>query len=950
MEYNFRDIEARWRKQWADEGTYRVSECSSKPKFYVLNMFPYPSGAGLHVGHPLGYIASDIYARYKRLKGFNVLDPMGYDAYGLPAEQYAIQTGQHPEKTTTQNIARYREQLDKIGFCFDWSREVRTCDPAYYKWTQWAFQKMFNSFFCNRCQQAQPIEQLVEHFCEKGTEGLDAACGEELCFTAEEWKAMDEQQQYDVLMNYRIAYLGETMVNWCAELGTVLANDEVVEGVSVRGGYPVEQKKMRQWCLRVSAYCQRLLDGLDTLQWTDSIKETQRNWIGRSEGTEMTFRLKDSDETFTIFTTRADTIFGVTFMVLAPESELVKKFTTKEQREAVEEYVRYVKGRTERERMIDHKVTGVFTGSYAVNPFTGADVPIWVSEYVLAGYGTGAIMAVPAHDSRDYAFARHFNLPIIPLIEGADVSEQSFDAKEGIVGNSPAEGVETLAGFSLNGLTVKEAIARTKAFVTEQGLGRVKVNYRLRDAIFSRQRYWGEPFPVYYKNGRATMIPEECLPLELPQVADFKPTATGEPPLGNAQLWAWDEEKREVVDKALIDNCRVFPIELYTMPGFAGSSAYFLRYMDPHNSEALVGKTANEYWKNVDLYVGGSEHATGHLIYSRFWNKFLYDLGVACMEEPFQKLVNQGMIQGRSNFVYRVKESNTFVTLGKSGDYDVTPIHVDVNIVKNDVLDVEAFKQWRPEYATAEFILEDDGRYVCGWAVEKMSKSMYNVVNPDVIVEKYGADTLRLYEMFLGPVEQSKPWDTNGIDGCFRFLKKAWGLFWAKDADTLSVNDDEPTRDNLKTLHRLIKKVGEDIEAFSYNTSIPAFMVAVGELQQQKCHSRKVLEQLVVLMAPFTPHFSEELWRALGHDTTVCDAPWPELCEEYLKEDSVMLGVQFNGKVRFSMEFPAEATPEQMREMAEAAPEAAKYLEGMQVVKVVAVPKRIVNFVVKPAK
>ena len=950
MDYNFRDIEARWQKTWAEEGTYHVSEQTDKPKFYVLNMFPYPSGAGLHVGHPLGYIASDIYARYKRLKGFNVLNPMGYDAYGLPAEQYAIQTGQHPEKTTNENIARYRQQLDKIGFCFDWDREVRTCDPQYYKWTQWAFQKMYDSYFCCRCQQAQPIAQLVAHFEARGTEGLDAACGEELSFTAAEWQQMDEQQRYDVLMNYRIAYLGETMVNWCPALGTVLANDEVSEGVSIRGGYPVEQKKMRQWCLRVSAYSQRLLDGLEHLDWSDSIKETQRNWIGRSEGTEMQFRVKGSDESFTIFTTRADTIFGVTFMVLAPESELVQRLTTDDQREAVEEYVKYVKGRTERERMIDHRVTGVFTGSYAVNPFTGADVPVWVSEYVLAGYGTGAIMAVPAHDSRDYAFARHFGLPVVPLIEGADVSENSFDAKEGIVQNSPASGVETLAGFSLNGLSVKDAIARTKQFVTEQGIGRVKVNYRLRDAIFSRQRYWGEPFPVYYRHGRAEMLPAECLPLLLPEVEKFEPTATGEPPLGNARCWAWDEVNRCVVDKALVDDVHVFPLELSTMPGFAGSSAYYLRYMDPRNDEALVSPEANAYWKNVDLYVGGSEHATGHLIYSRFWDKFLFDLGVTCMDEPYQKLVNQGMIQGRSNFVYRVKGTNTYVTFGKKSGYDVTPIHVDVNIVSNDVLDVERFKAWRPEYADAEFILEDDGRYVCGWAVEKMSKSMFNVVNPDDIVAKYGADTLRLYEMFLGPVEQSKPWDTNGIDGCFRFLRKAWSLFWEKDGDSLLVDDSEPTRESLKTLHKLIKKVGEDIEAFSYNTSIPAFMVAVSEFQQQKCHSRAVLEQLVVLMAPFAPHFSEELWHAMGHTSSVCDACWPELCEAYLKEDSVTLGVQFNGKVRFSMDFPADATPEQMRELAASAPEARKHLEGMQVVKVVAVPRRIVNFVVKPAK
>ena len=962
MEYNFRDIEKHWRETWAQEGTYHVSECADKKKFYVLNMFPYPSGAGLHVGHPLGYIASDIYARYKRLQGYNVLNPMGYDAYGLPAEQYAIQTGQHPEVTTNANIARYREQLDKIGFSFDWDREVRTCTPGYYKWTQWAFQKMFDSYFCTSCQKAQPIAQLVEHFAAKGTEGLNVACGEELSFTADEWNAWDAKKQSEVLMNYRIAFLGETMVNWCPELGTVLANDEVVNGVSERGGYPVEQKKMRQWCLRVSAYSQRLLDGLDTIAWSDSIKETQKNWIGRSEGTEMQFRVKDSDRTFTIFTTRADTIFGVTFMVLAPESELVAELTTDAQREEVEAYVKYVKGRTERERMIDHKVTGVFSGTYAINPFTGAEIPVYISEYVLAGYGTGAIMAVPAHDSRDYAFAKHFNLPIIPLIEGADVTEQSFDAKEGIVMNSPMAGVETLGGFSLNGLTVKEAIAATKKFVTEQGLGRVKVNYRLRDAIFSRQRYWGEPFPVYYKNGIPTMVPEECLPVELPQVADFKPTKTGEPPLGNADVWAWDEQNRKIVDKSLIDEVNVFPLELFTMPGFAGSSAYYLRYMDPKNDEALISDEAANYWQSVDLYVGGSEHATGHLIYSRFWNKFLFDLGVAKSEEPFQKLVNQGMIQGWSSFVYRVKDTNKYVSfdlLTEVGDdkakryayegVEADPIHADISFVSGNQLNVEAFRQWRPEFNDAEFVLNAQGQYIVSQAIEKMSKSKYNVVNPDDICEKYGADTLRLYEMFLGPVEQSKPWDVAGIDGCFRFLKKAWNLFWTKD-DQLAVTDDAPSKDNLKTLHKLIKKVTEDIEVFSYNTSIPAFMVAVGELAQQKCTSREVLEKLIILLAPFAPHFSEELYHALGHTTTVCDAEWPAFCEEYLKEDSVTLGVQFNGKVRFSMQFAVDATPDQMQAQVLGSEEAKKYIDGMQIVKVVAVPKRIVNVVVKPAK
>ena len=945
MEYNFREIEKKWQKEWATKQTYHVEADPDKKKFYVLNMFPYPSGAGLHVGHPLGYIASDIYARYKRSQGYNVLNPMGYDAYGLPAEQYAIQTGQHPAITTEQNIARYREQLDKIGFCFDWQREVRTCDPKYYHWTQWAFSRMFNSFYCNACRSAQPISRLVAHFEEKGTEGLDVAQSEELRFTAAEWKAMTEEEQLQVLMNYRIAYLGETMVNWCPALGTVLANDEVVDGVSERGGHPVVQKKMKQWCLRVSAYAQRLLDGLDTIDWTDSIKETQRNWIGRSEGTEMEFSVKDSDVKFTIFTTRADTIFGVTFMVLAPESELVQQLTTPGQRAEVEAYLEATKKRTERERIADRKVTGVFSGSYAVNPFTGDAIPVWISDYVLAGYGTGAIMAVPAHDSRDYAFARHFGLPVVPLIEGADVSEESFDAKEGTVMNSPREGVNALDGFSLNGLSVKEAIAATKQFVTAHGLGRVKVNFRLRDAIFSRQRYWGEPFPVYYKNGQPRLVPEECLPLELPEVTKFLPTETGEPPLGNATRWAWNEETREVVENALIDNEKVFPLELSTMPGFAGSSAYYLRYMDPANTAALVSPEANAYWRQVDLYVGGSEHATGHLIYSRFWNKFLFDLGVACEDEPFRKLVNQGMIQGRSNFVYRIKDTNTFVSLGLKDQYDVTPLHVDVNIVQNDQLDLEAFKAWRPEYATADFILED-GKYICGWAIEKMSKSMFNVVNPDMIVEKYGADTLRLYEMFLGPINQSKPWDSNGIDGSFRFLRKAWNLFWGKDGG-LTVTDAEPSRESLKTLHKLIQKVTDDIEAFSYNTAVPAFMIAVGELAQQKCTSRSVLEPFVVLLAPFAPHICEELWQALGHEGSVCDAPWPALDEQYLKEDSVTLSVSFNGKTRFTLDFPADASKEAIQEATLASPQAQKYLEGKQVVKVIVVPGRIVNIVVK---
>ncbi|MCI5758356.1 MAG: leucine--tRNA ligase [Bacteroidales bacterium] len=945
MDYNFQDIEKKWRQTWAAEKTYHVGEDTTKPKYYVLNMFPYPSGAGLHVGHPLGYIASDIYARYKRLCGYNVLNPMGYDAYGLPAEQYAIQTGQHPAITTVNNINRYRDQLDKIGFSFDWDREVRTCDAEYYHWTQWAFQRMFESFYCNTCRKAQPISRLVDHFAARGTEGLDVACSETLTFTAAEWNAMSEEEQQQVLMNYRLAYLGETMVNWCPALGTVLANDEVVDGLSVRGGHPVVQKKMKQWCLRVSAYAQRLLDGLDTIDWSDSIKETQRNWIGRSEGTEMEFSVKDSDKHFTIFTTRADTIFGVTFMVLAPESELVGELTTADCRADVEAYVEATKRRTERERIADRKVTGVFTGSYAVNPFTGEDIPIWVSDYVLAGYGTGAIMAVPAHDSRDYAFARHFSLPIIPLIEGADVSEESFDAKEGIVMNSPQQGKQGLDGFSLNGLTVKEAIAATKRFVTEKGLGRVKVNYRLRDAIFSRQRYWGEPFPVYYKKGMPRMIPETCLPLCLPEVSKFLPTETGEPPLGNAAKWAWDEANSQVVDKALIDNVTVFPLELSTMPGFAGSSAYYLRYMDPHNDKALVSAEADAYWQSVDLYIGGSEHATGHLIYSRFWNKFLHDLGVSCQEEPFRKLVNQGMIQGRSNFVYRIKETNTFVSLGLKDQYDVTPIHVDVNIVQNDVLDLDAFKAWRPEFATAEFILED-GRYICGWAVEKMSKSMYNVVNPDVIIEKYGADTLRLYEMFLGPISQSKPWDSNGIDGCFRFLRKTWNLFFTRDGQW-AVSDETPTKANLKTLHKLIKKVTEDIETFSYNTSVAAFMIAVGELAQQKCTSRQVLEPLCVLLAPFTPYVAEELWHQLGHDTTVCDAQWPAYDEACMVEDTVTLSVSFNGKTRYTIDLPAGASREEAEAAALGAPQAARYTEGFQVVKVIVVPGKIVNIVLK---
>ncbi|WP_315340016.1 leucine--tRNA ligase [Hoylesella oralis] len=950
MEYNFREIEKKWQHRWVENKTYKVVEDKTKKKFYVLNMFPYPSGAGLHVGHPLGYIATDIYARYKRQKGFNVLNPMGYDAYGLPAEQYAIQTGQHPAVTTAKNIARYREQLDKIGFCFDWDREVKTCDPAYYKWTQWAFRKMFESYYDTAEQKAMPIARLIEEITAKGTKALHAACSEEIDVTPEAWKAMNEVEQQQLLMNYRIAYLGETMVNWCPGLGTVLANDEVVDGVSVRGGYPVVQKKMRQWCLRVSAYAQRLLDGLEYIDWTDSLKETQRNWIGRSEGAEVTFKVADNDAVLTIFTTRADTMFGVTFMVLAPESEYVAQVTTAEQEIAVLDYLNYVKKRTELERISDRKVTGVFTGSYAVNPFTGDRIPIWISEYVLAGYGTGAIMAVPAHDSRDYAFAKHFHLPIVPLIEGADVSEESYDAKEGTVCNSPAEGKNT--EFSLNGLSVKEAIAATKKYVAEKGIGRVKVNYRLRDAIFSRQRYWGEPFPVYYKDGMPYMIPEACLPLELPEIDKYEPTETGEPPLGHAKKWAWDAVNNKVVEKTLIDNKTVFPIELCTMPGFAGSSAYYLRYMDPHDNDALVAKDIDEYWQNVDLYVGGTEHATGHLIYSRFWNKFLYDYGVSCKEEPFKKLINQGMIQGRSNFVYRINNDDhnaapVFVSLALKDKYETTPIHVDVNIVHGDVLDIDAFKAWRPEYNNAGFVLQD-GKYMCGWAIEKMSKSMFNVVNPDMIVEKYGADTLRLYEMFLGPIEQSKPWDTNGIDGCHRFLKKFWALFYDNRTGVFLVNGDVPTKDALKSVHKLIKKVSSDIENFSYNTAVSAFMICVNELAQQNCHSLELLQKLVVLIAPFAPHIAEELWEILGNtSTSVCDAEWPAWDEQYLVENEMQLTVSFNGKARYQKTFPIDASNEDIQKAVLIDEKSLKYTEGKTVVKVIIVPKKIVNIVLK---
>lgn len=955
MEYNFREIEKKWQHYWVENNTYRVQENNEKQKYYVLNMFPYPSGAGLHVGHPLGYIAGDIFARYKRLQGFNVLNPMGYDAYGLPAEQYAIQTGQHPLITTQQNIERYRSQLDKIGFSFDWEREVRTCDPKYYHWTQWTFVKMFESYYDTEKNKALPISLLVEQLEKDGTNNIHAATSNEESISAEEWKAMNEEEQQRFLMHYRIAYQAETKVNWCAALGTVLANDEVVDGLSVRGGHPVVQRNMLQWCLRVSAYAQRLLESLDNLQWTDSIKETQRNWIGRSEGAEVEFRLQSNDLPITVFTTRADTIFGVTFMVLAPESEYVDIVTTDEQRAEVEAYIAETKKRTERERISDRRVSGVFSGSYAINPLTKVAVPIWISDYVLAGYGTGAIMAVPAHDSRDYAFAKHFDLPIIPLIEGADVSEQSFDAKEGIVMNSPVAELEAEleanGGLILNGLTVKEAIKTTKAYIAQHNLGRVKVNYRLRDATFSRQRYWGEPFPVYYKNGIPYTLPVDCLPLELPTIDKYEPTESGEPPLGRAKLWAWDEKNRQVVDKSLIDNQQVFALELNTMPGFAGSSAYYLRYMDPNNTNELVSSDVVNYWKNVDLYLGGSEHATGHLIYSRFWNKFLFDLGTAKTEEPFERLVNQGMIQGRSNFVYRVKDSDKeaplFVSLNLKDQYDTTPIHVDVNIVSGDVLDIEAFKAWRPEFKNAQFVLEND-KYVCGWAIEKMSKSMFNVVNPDMIVERYGADTLRLYEMFLGPLEQSKPWDTNGIDGCHRFLKKFWGLFFDnRDSDQLAINDEPATKEQLKSVHKLIKKITADIENFSFNTAVSAFMICVNELSQLKCRNKELLEQVVILLNPFAPHISEELWSLLGHTNSICDAAWPQVNEAYLVEDEQQLTISFNGKARFQMNFAATASSDEIQAITLQDERTIKYIDGKTVVKVIVVPKKIVNIVLK---
>ena len=924
MEYNFKDIETRWQESWRKQELYKVSEDTSRPPYYVLDMFPYPSGAGLHVGHPLGYIASDIFSRYKRLRGFNVLHPMGYDAFGLPAEQYAIQTGQHPAKTTEVNTARYREQLDKIGFSYDWSREVKTCDPEYYKWTQWAFTELFQSYYDNKSAKAKPIAELIAHFELHGTAGLDVAQGEELSFDAAQWQQMTKAEQSATLMNYRLAYLGDTMVNWCAALGTVLANDEVSEGLSVRGGHPVEQKLMRQWCLRVSAYAERLLNSLDSLEWTEALKETQRNWIGRSEGAEVKFPISGSEELVTVFTTRPDTIYGVSFMVLAPESELVSLLTTESQRMAVDEYLQATKRKTERERIADRRVSGVFSGSYAINPITGKEISIWISDYVLAGYGTGAIMAVPAHDSRDFAFARHFDLPIVQVVipEGEEESnpsewDESKDSKAGTMVNSDL----------LNGLSVKEAQAKIKGLITERGLGRVKVNYRLRDAIFSRQRYWGEPFPVYYKDGIAEVLPLEQLPLCLPEVDKFLPTETGEPPLGRAEGWHTAEG---------------YPYELSTMPGFAGSSAYYLRYMDPRNEQALVGKEANEYWRHVDLYIGGTEHATGHLIYSRFWNKFLFDLGAVCEDEPFRRLVNQGMIQGRSNFVYRIKNTNTFVSFGLKDQYDVQPIHVDVNIVSNDKLDLEAFKAWQPDFHNAEFILED-GQYVCGWAIEKMSKSMHNVVNPDTIIERYGADTLRFYEMFLGPLEQSKPWDTNGIDGVHRFLKKLWNLYWA--GDSVKVTDEAASKDELKSLHKLIKKVTADIENFSFNTSVSAFMICVNELTSLATNKREILKPLLILLSPYAPHIAEELWHAIGEEGSVVTAEWPELNETYLVEDNFTYPVSFNGKTRFMLSLPATLTPQEVEAAVLSAPEAEKWLEGKTPRKVIVVPKRIVNIV-----
>jgi len=929
MEYNFRDIESRWQQRWRDDKTYRVRIDHDKPKYYVLDMFPYPSGAGLHVGHPLGYIASDIYARYKRQKGFNVLHPMGYDAYGLPAEQYAIQTGQHPAVTTDENIRRYRQQLDKIGFSFDWDREIRTSDADYYKWTQWAFIRMFDSYYCNTTQQARPIGELIEYFERQGNIGLDIAHTEEIEFDAEEWKSWDELRRSEVLMNYRIAYLAETAVNWCEKLGTVLANDEVQDGVSIRGGYPVVQKMMKQWSLRVSAYAQRLLDGLDGLDWSQSIKETQRNWIGRSEGAEMVFYTEgEAPVAIKIFTTRADTVYGVTFMVLAPESEYVSLVTTADQKDEVDKYLEQTRKRTERERIADRRVSGVFSGSYAVNPVSHCRIPIYISDYVLAGYGTGAIMAVPAHDSRDYAFARHFALPIVPLVEGADVSEESFDAKEGTVINSPA-GTPAEGQLVLNGLSVSEAIEAAKKYIVASGLGKVKVNYRLRDAIFSRQRYWGEPFPIYYKDGVPCTVDEKDLPVVLPEIDKFLPTDTGEPPLGRAADWTY----------------RGYPLELSTMPGFAGSSAYYLRYEDPQNSDALVSAEANGYWRNVDLYLGGSEHATGHLIYCRFWTKFLFDYEYIKDDEPFAKLINQGMIQGRSNFVYRIKNTNTFVSYSKKESYDTTEIHVDVNLVENDILDTDRFRRWQPEFADAEFVVDADGKYRCGWAVEKMSKSMYNVVNPDDIVERYGADTLRLYEMFLGPVEQSKPWDTKGIDGVHRFLKRLWALVYDAQGNLL-LDDRQPTEEELKTLHKTIKKITYDIENFSFNTSVSAFMICVNELSTAKCSKRAIIEPLAVILAPFAPHIAEEIYSLCGNSTTVCDAAFPECDERHLVEATVKYPVSFNGKVRFTLDLPADTSVEEVEKSALSHDETQKWLQGKAVRKVIVVPRKIVNIVV----
>ena len=921
MEYDFREIEKKWQSYWAEYKTFKVTEDASRPKYYVLDMFPYPSGAGLHVGHPLGYIASDIYSRYKRLCGFNVLHPMGYDAFGLPAEQYAIQTGQHPAVTTEKNVARYREQLDRIGFSYDWSREIRTCDPSYYKWTQWAFLKMFGSYYSNKLKSARPVSELTEFFAAHGTEGVDAACTKDISFTASEWNSMTEKEQSDILMNYRIAYQGETSVNWCPKLGTVLANDEVKEGYSVRGGFPVEQKKMTQWQLRVSAYAERLLNDMESLDWTDSLKDMQRNWIGRSQGAEMIFKATNGDKEYdmVIFTTRADTVFGVTFMVLAPESEWVGKLTSPEQKDAVAEYLAMAKKKTERERIAEtRKVTGVFTGSYAVNPLTGDKVPVWVSEYVLSGYGTGAIMAVPAHDSRDYAFAKTFGLPVVPLIEGCDVSESSFDAKEGIMCNS---------GF-LNGMSVKDAIPAAIDYVEKHGIGKRKVNYRLRDAIFSRQRYWGEPFPIYYKDGIPTPMPFEALPVRLPEVDKYLPTESGEPPLARAKDWTYEG----------------YPMETSTMPGFAGSSAYYLRYMDPHNESALVDRKTDEYWRNVDLYIGGTEHATGHLIYSRFWNKFLFDLGYVCENEPFAKLINQGMIQGRSNFVYRIINTNKFVSAGLKDQYETTEIHVDVNIVHNDRLDLEAFRNWMPDYADAEFILEN-GEYVCGYAVEKMSKSMFNVVNPDMICDTYGADTLRLYEMFLGPLEQSKPWDTKGIDGVHRFLRRVWRLFF--DRDEFIVTEESPDAAELKVLHKLIGKAKTDIENFSFNTTVSAFMIAVNELYELKCSKRAVLEPLAILLSPFAPHIAEELWEALGHGESIAFASFPEYEEKYTVEDSCTYAVSFNGKTRFTVELSKSLSKKEVETQVRAMEQTAKYVGDGTIVKVIVVPGKIVNIVVK---